>query len=103
MLNHADWRRLVKRALTNAAIYFIVTGAIYLLILASPEWIGFYGLILFYVVHFLGLLVVRPFYVHAVNESHVLGYFIDFTLITVNALVVFLITWFRRRRKAIAR
>jgi len=93
----------VKRALTNSAIYFIVTGAIYLLVLASPDWIGFYGLMLFYMVHFLGLLVVRPFYVHTVNESHALGYFIDFTLITVNALGVFLITWFRRRRKAIAR
>ena len=93
----------MKRPLTNAAIYFVVTAGLYLLILASPEWIGFYGLILFYVIHFLGLFAVRPFYVHTVNEPRAVVYFIDFVLITINAVVVFLITWFVQSRKFLAR
>ena len=66
----------MKKGLTNATIYFVVVCAVYLLILLSPEWFGFYGLMLFYMAHFIGLLLVRPFYIHTVNSSRLEGHFI---------------------------
>lgn len=63
------------------------------LILLSPEWFGFYALLLFYVIHFIGLLLIRLLYIHTVNSSRLEGHFIDVLLITINAAVVFLITW----------
>jgi hypothetical protein len=93
-------RYTVKKALTNATIYFVGGGALYLLILVSPEWVGFYGLIFFYMIHFPGLLLVKPFYSHTVNSSHFAGYFVDVVLITVNAAIVFWISWLRERWKS---
>lgn len=89
----------MKKGLTNATIYFVVVCGVYLLILLSPEWFGFYGLMLFYMAHFIGLLLVRPFYIHTVNSSRLEGHFIDVLLITINAAVVFLITWLWQRAK----
>jgi hypothetical protein len=83
----------VKKALINATIYFAVVCAAYFLILLSAEWFGFYALLLFYMIHFIGLLLIRPFYVHTVNSSRLEGHLIDVLLITINAAVVFLNTW----------
>jgi hypothetical protein len=64
----------VKKALTSAAVYFVIAGALYLLILALPDQIGFYGLMLFYVIHLVGVILIRPFYTHGVAEPRYLGY-----------------------------
>lgn len=90
----------MRKALTNATIYFVCAGALYLLILVAPDWVGFYGLMAFYMIHFPGLLLVRPFYIHTVNSSQLVGYFVDVVLITVNAAIVFWFSWLRERWKS---
>jgi len=47
----------VKKPLTNALIYCAIAGVLYLLILVSPVEIGFYGLLLFNLIHFPGTIL----------------------------------------------
>jgi len=89
----------VKKPLTNALIYFAIAGVVYILILLSPDEIGFYGLLLFYLIHFPGAILVSLFSKHNIVEgSRHSHYFIGFVLITVNATLVFLISWIARMR-----
>ena len=84
----------MKKALTNTLIYYILAGALYAISLASPEQIGFYGLMLFFLIHLPGRVLMMPFYTHGVDEPAYLGHVVAFALISVNAAAVFLISWF---------
>ena len=89
----------MKQPLTNALIYFVVAGVLYLLLLVSPEEIGFYGLLFFYLIHFPGVILISLFYRDTMGEeSRYLHYIIGFVLVTVNALLVFLFSWIVRMK-----
>jgi hypothetical protein len=90
----------VKKPLTNAVIYFGIAGAVYLLILAAPDQIGFYGLLFFYLIHFPGVILIALFSRHNVGqEPHYMHYVIGLVLITVNAALVFWISWIARMKE----
>lgn len=89
----------MKKPLTNALIYSAVAGALYFLLLISPEQIGFYGLLFFHLIHFPGAILSAFLFQHEVGkEPHYLRYAHGFVLITVNATFVFLIGWIARMR-----
>jgi hypothetical protein len=87
----------VKKPLTNALIYCAIAGVLYLLILVSPEEIGFYGLLLFNLLHFPGMILSAFFFQSRVGEEpQYLRYVHPFVLIIVNATLIFLISWIAR-------
>ena len=84
----------MKKALTNALIYYAVAGAFYLLLLVSPEVIQFYGFLFFYLIHFPGVMLRALIFQYEVGqEPHWLRYADGFILVTVNATLVFLLRW----------
>src|SRR5882762_1524086 len=94
LLKALDCSEALKKPLTNALIYCTIAGVLYLLILVSPEEIGFYGLLLFNLIHFPGM-ILSAFVLHSRvgEEPQYLHYIHAVILITVNATLVFLITW----------
>jgi hypothetical protein len=49
-------------------------------------------------IHIIGVLLIRPFYIHTETSSHFAGGVIDFVLIGINAALLFLISWYFKRR-----
>lgn len=70
---------------------------LYAIYLVTPEQIGFYVLI-FYLIHLPGRLLIMPFYTHSVDEPADVGHVVALILITVNAAAVFLISWIGWRK-----
>ena len=79
-------------------IYYVLAGILYFLCLISPDPIAFYGGLLFFTIHLIGVFLTKPFYTHEFGDPLYLRHVVAFVLITVNAVVVFTVSWFRNRK-----
>jgi len=87
----------MKKALTNTLIYYVLVAALYFIAVVFPDPIAYYAAIIFFMTHFLGVMIVNLFYISNPSEYPHSKYIVICVLITVNAAVVFLVSWFRKR------
>lgn len=90
----------ISTALVAGGIYLAIGLLWHLINVYTDGAISYYGSIFFFVMHFLGLIIVKTFYVHDIAEPFYLKHIIAIFMIAVNALAVVLAVFaFEMRRK----